>query len=198
MKTPAGLQKTPSGLTSIQSRGCIPPFPFISYRLPRPYGASRTLFLVVRPSGLDRPAAPAGNGHPLPGGPIDPADCADRDGQNPGWVSGFPDRHYRHQTHGLAHPLHLAAESVKLRYRTQCHGHGRGAGPAGAHRKPDRRHLAISPPTPTAKAAAYPADHAGKPVPAAVLPRGAADVRRAQGRDHRRDPSGGGPRSAAT
>ena len=85
-----------------------------------------------------------------------------------------------------AHPLHLALESARGRYRAQSGDADRRDGPADQGRDPHRRHAGVAAAAAAALSAGYSADHARATGAAAVVRRRAVPVRLAQAHRARR------------
>ena len=84
------------------------------------------------------------------------------------------------------HPLHLAAESARGRYRAQSGDADRRDGAADQGRDPHRRHAGVAAAAAAALSAGYSADHARATGAAAVVRRRAVSVRLAQAHRARR------------
>ncbi len=84
------------------------------------------------------------------------------------------------------HPLHLAAEGARGRYRAQPGNADRRDGPADQGRDPHRRHPGVAAAAAAALSAGHPADHARATGAVAVVRRRAVSVRAAQAHRARR------------
>ncbi len=143
---------------------------------------------LVRRQGLVAAPAPAGHARPR-GRPRDPADRPDRRRQDAGRASCPPSPNWPTAPRKGLHTLYISPlKALAADIRRNLRSPGRGRGPADPDRGPHRRHHLHPAPPPARRPAAYPADHARKPRPAAQLRRRPAHLRRPRTRHRRRDP----------